>query len=113
MIFSFLGTSQVPIIVKGLTSVAQGDFASENIIYYDGYVADVRKTFLTGTNTLALTQTEHGISTPLMFVGASSSSSSVNNDNSKIETSNSTPERTQPLLTLVPSTNSCILFFNP
>lgn len=72
-----------PVIVKGKTSVASGDFSAETILYFDGFTADVRKTFATGSNTQTLTADEHGISTPLLFSGVAISNSTVNNNNTQ------------------------------
>jgi hypothetical protein len=82
-----------PIIVQGQTSVASGDFASETILYFDAFTADIRKTFSTGSGTATLAQSEHGHSTPLLFVGTARNTSETNDnehffpDNISINTS--------------------------
>lgn len=79
--------SGTPIIVQGRTSSDNtsnvGDFPndSDTIEYYSTFTTDFKKTFLTGTNTLAIPQTEHTLSTEFMFVGVTESTSVTDNDN--------------------------------
>ncbi len=70
-----------PLIVQGQTSEASGDFASETIIYFENFTADIRRVFGTGSGSVSLPQTEHDISTPLMFIGVAASTSVTNNSN--------------------------------
>lgn len=77
-----------PIIVQGRTSSANtnnaGDFPTDadTVKYYSGFTADVRKEFSTGTNTLSIPESEHGISSNLLAVGVTESTSLTNNSNS-------------------------------
>lgn len=65
-----LGRSQ-PLVVIGKTKDSHsGDWTdSNNKKYYSGFLSDIRKTFLTGTNTLVIPQTEHDYTTANLFVG--------------------------------------------
>lgn len=72
-----------PIIVQGKTSVASGDFASETVQYYSSYVADVRKTFTTGTSLVTVEQAEHDITSEYMFVGVAESTAETSNDHTR------------------------------
>lgn len=78
-----------PLIILGKTSSSNtansGDFPndSEVIKYYSSFVADIRRPFLTGTNTLTIPQTEHDLTTEFIFVGVSESTSEIENDHSR------------------------------
>lgn len=80
-------TGSRPIVVSGRTSTANtfdvGDFTQEGITshYYPSFTADTRKTFSSGTNTLTVGPAESALTSPLMFVGTASSSSTTDQSN--------------------------------
>lgn len=71
--------SSGPIMVygkSGAVTSGNGPFTVDgnNVRYYDNWASNLRKTFLLGSNSFTVLQTEHNIPTDQMFVGLSLSS---------------------------------------
>lgn len=79
-----------PLILMGKTSSANianvGDFPNNmtSIHYYPGFTSDIRKNIFTGVNNISIPQTEHGFSSPYLFVGVAQSVNSVNYSNTQV-----------------------------
>lgn len=78
-----------PIVVSGRTSSLNpdsGDFPTTGITsqYYPEFNADTRRAVLPNVlSTIQIPATEHGLSTPYMFIGTSVSTNAVNRNNSQ------------------------------
>lgn len=80
-----------PLVVQGRLSgnIGAGPFTTADAAkYYNGWFQEIRKTFLTGTNTLTIDGTSHGLSTADLFVQVSEATSPVTLDNKLIEWDN-------------------------
>lgn len=79
-----------PIMVFGKTSSTNsanvGDFPNntDSVNYYPGFTVELKKIFLTGSNTLSIPAGEHPFTNPFLFVGVSKSTSVTNNNNEVI-----------------------------
>lgn len=88
---NLLNVRSTPIVVYGRLSenIGAGPFTTtDSAKYYDGFFQEIRQTFLTGTNTLTVPGTQHGLGTSNLFVGVVESLSASNLSNRTIKADN-------------------------